>query len=75
MIGRDQLLLDRTAGDDCAVLPDPSGQAHLLLAIEGLASDFVQAMPWFAGYSAVMVNLSDIEIGRASCRERVYSSV
>jgi AIR synthase-related protein len=47
-------------GDDCAVLPDPSGNGHLLLAIEGLVSDFVQAMPWFAGYSAVMVNLSDI---------------
>ena len=59
MIGRDQLSLDRTAGDDRAVLTDPSGQAHLLLAIEGLASDFVQAMPWLAGYSAVMVNLSD----------------
>ena len=47
-------------GDDCAVLLDPSGTGHLLLAIEGLVSDFVQALPWFAGYSAVMVNLSDI---------------
>lgn len=47
-------------GDDCAVLPDPSGDGHLLLAIEGLVQDFVDAMPWFAGYSGVMVNLSDI---------------
>ncbi|QHJ00953.1 sll0787 family AIR synthase-like protein [Xylophilus rhododendri] len=47
-------------GDDCAVLPDPSGAGHLLFAIEGLVRDFVEAMPWFAGYSAVMVNLSDI---------------
>ncbi len=45
-------------GDDCAVIPDDSG--HLLFAIEGLVDDFVEAMPWFAGYSAVMVNLSDI---------------
>lgn len=47
-------------GDDCAVLPEPGGSGHLLLAIEGLVADFVQAMPWFAGYSAVMVNLSDV---------------
>jgi hypothetical protein len=47
-------------GDDCAVLPLPGGQGYQLLAIEGLVPDFVQAQPWFAGYSAVMVNLSDI---------------
>ncbi|WPB55605.1 sll0787 family AIR synthase-like protein [Xylophilus sp. GOD-11R] len=47
-------------GDDCAVLPDPAGGGHLLFAIEGLVRDFVEAMPWFAGYSGVMVNLSDI---------------
>lgn len=51
---RDGVLL----GDDCAAIPDASG--HLLFAIEGLVEDFVAAMPWFAGYSAVMVNLSDI---------------
>lgn len=45
-------------GDDCAAIPD--GQGHLLLAIEGLVQDFVEQMPWFAGYSGVMVNLSDI---------------
>lgn len=47
-------------GDDCAVLPLPGGQGYQLLAIEGLVPDFVEALPWFAGYSAVMVNLSDI---------------
>src|SRR4051794_21837822 len=47
-------------GDDCAVLPLPGGQGWQLLAIEGLVPDFVHALPWFAGYSAVMVNLSDI---------------
>lgn len=45
-------------GDDCAAIPDADG--HLLFAIEGLVDDFVAHMPWFAGYSAVMVNLSDI---------------
>jgi len=47
-------------GDDCAVLPLPGGGGYQLLAIEGLMPDFVAALPWFAGYSAVMVNLSDI---------------
>ena len=45
-------------GDDCAALAD--GEGYLLFAIEGMVSDFVRAMPWFAGYSSVMVNVSDI---------------
>lgn len=45
-------------GDDCAALPD--GDGHLLFAIEGFVEDFIQAMPWFAGYCGVMVNVSDI---------------
>ncbi|RKR44859.1 sll0787 family AIR synthase-like protein [Paraburkholderia sp. BL17N1] len=45
-------------GDDCAALAD--GDGFLLFAIEGMVSDFVSAMPWFAGYSSVMVNVSDI---------------
>ena len=55
-------------GDDCAVLPEAQGSGHLLLAIEGLVQDFVEARPWFAGYSAVMVNLSDVAAmgGRAT---------
>ena len=45
-------------GDDCAGLADGGG--FLLFAIEGLVEDFVEALPWFAGYSAVVVNVSDI---------------
>jgi len=45
-------------GDDCAAIPD--GDGHLLFAIEGLLGEFVTAEPWFAGYCAVMVNVSDI---------------
>ncbi len=45
-------------GDDCAAIPD--GDGYLLFAIEGLTEDFVTSMPWFAGYSGVMVNISDI---------------
>lgn len=45
-------------GDDCAAIAD--GEGYLLFAIEGLTEDFVASMPWFAGYSGVMVNLSDI---------------
>jgi AIR synthase-related protein len=45
-------------GDDCAAILD--GDGYLLFAIEGFVDDFVQATPWFAGWSGVMVNLSDI---------------
>lgn len=47
-------------GDDCAAMPNPAGQGHLLFAAEGMLESFVADDPWFAGYSAVMVNLSDI---------------
>jgi AIR synthase-related protein len=46
-------------GDDCAAIPDGSG-GYLLFAIEGLVEDFIERMPWFAGYCGVMVNVSDI---------------
>jgi AIR synthase-related protein len=45
-------------GDDCAAIPD--GDGYLLFAMEGFVEDFVQCMPWFAGYCGVMVNVSDI---------------
>jgi AIR synthase-related protein len=45
-------------GDDCAAIPD--GDGHLLFAIEGFVDDFVERMPWFAGYCGVMVNTSDV---------------
>lgn len=53
------LALSVPNGDDCAAWPDGHGSHHLL-AIEGLVEDFIVRMPWFAGYSAVMVNVSDI---------------
>ncbi len=46
-------------GDDCAALPDGRG-GHLLFAAEGMLRAFVDDDPWFAGYSAVMVNVSDV---------------
>jgi uncharacterized protein len=45
-------------GDDCAAIPDRDG--YLLLAAEGMMPFFVEGDPWFAGWSAVMVNVSDI---------------
>lgn len=45
-------------GDDAALLPPQGG--HLLLACEGMHPELVDADPWFAGWSGVLVNLSDI---------------
>ncbi|MGF1457690.1 MAG: sll0787 family AIR synthase-like protein [Leptolyngbyaceae cyanobacterium] len=45
-------------GDDCAAIP--RGDRYLLLAAEGLWPQLVQAEPWFAGWSALLVNVSDI---------------
>jgi AIR synthase-related protein len=45
-------------GDDAAAIPD--GNGYLLFAAEGMMEAFMEKDPWFAGYSAVMVNLSDI---------------
>lgn len=45
-------------GDDCAAIPD--GDGYLLLAAEGIWPQLVKRDPWFAGWCAVMVNLSDI---------------
>ena len=45
-------------GDDCAAIPD--GDGFLLFATEGFLPAFVAHDPWFAGWSGVMVNLSDV---------------
>ena len=45
-------------GDDCAAIPD--GDGYLLLAAEGLWPQLVSQDPWFAGWCAIMVNISDI---------------
>jgi len=49
---------DVLLGDDCAAIPD--GEGYLLLAAEGMLPQLVETEPWFAGWSAVMVNVSDI---------------
>lgn len=45
-------------GDDCAAFADAQG--YRLLAMEGMLPDFVAADPRAAGWSSVMVNVSDI---------------
>ena len=45
-------------GDDCAAIPD--GDGYNLLAAEGMWHVLVEQDPWFAGWCAVMVNVSDI---------------
>jgi AIR synthase-related protein len=45
-------------GDDAALLPPQNGP--LLLACEGMHPELVDEDPWFAGWSGVLVNLSDI---------------
>ena len=45
-------------GDDAAVIPKQSGL--LLMASEGINPGLVEKEPWFAGWSSVLVNISDI---------------
>ena len=45
-------------GDDTAAIPD--GDGFLLFAAEGMMEGFIELDSWFAGYCAVMVNLSDV---------------
>lgn len=49
-------------GDDCAAIPDGNREedGYLLLAAEGIWPQLVTQDPWFAGWCAIMVNLSDI---------------
>ena len=46
-------------GDDAAAIRAPDG-SYVLVAAEGMRNEFVASDPWFAGYSALMVNVSDI---------------
>lgn len=50
----DRILL----GDDCAAIPE--GDGYLLLAAEGILPLLVETEPWFAGWCAVLVNVSDV---------------
>ncbi|HEX4339197.1 MAG TPA: sll0787 family AIR synthase-like protein [Polyangiaceae bacterium] len=45
-------------GDDTAAIPD--GDGFLLFAAEGMLPSFLDADPYFAGFSSVMVNVSDV---------------
>lgn len=53
-----QLGLASQLGDDAALVPAQAG--GLLLACEGMQPELVNEDPWFAGWSGVLVNLSDI---------------
>ena len=59
-------------GDDTAALR--CGDQYQLLAIEGMLPAFVEQAPWFAGWSAVMANVSDITAmgGRATAVVNAY---
>lgn len=59
-------------GDDTAAIR--CGEHYQLLAIEGMLPAFVAASPWFAGWSAVMANVSDIAAmgGRATAVVNAY---
>jgi uncharacterized protein len=45
-------------GDDTAAIPDGAG--YLLLAAEGILPELLDRDPYFAGWSSVMVNVSDV---------------
>lgn len=45
-------------GDDAAAMKD--GDGWQLMATEGFMNEFVASAPWFAGWCAIMVNISDI---------------
>lgn len=47
-------------GDDAAAIPDRDGGGYTLLAAEGMLPAFVAREPFFAGFCAVMTNVSDI---------------
>ena len=66
--------MDVAPDDDAAVVELDS--KTLLFACDSINEGLIEADPYFAGYSAVLVNVNDIaamggKIGRASCRERV----
>ena len=54
----DRLGIVNAVFDDAALLP--AAAVPLLLACEGLHPGLVEEDPWFAGWSGVLVNLSDI---------------
>ncbi|MBL4835678.1 MAG: sll0787 family AIR synthase-like protein [Pseudomonas sp.] len=69
-LSRDELYA--LPGDDTAAIR--CGDHYQLLAIEGMIPRFVEQAPWFAGWSAVMANVSDITAmgGRATAVVNAY---
>jgi len=59
-------------GDDCAAFK--AGDGYQLLAMEGMLPDFVRLDPKAAGWSSVMVNVSDVAAmgGRATAMVNAY---
>ena len=70
VLSRDELYA--MPGDDTAAIR--CGDQYQLLAIEGMLPAFVEQAPWFAGWSAVMANVSDITAmgGRATAVVNAY---
>lgn len=46
-------------GDDAAVI-DTGGEEHILFAADGIWGRLIDASPWWAGYTSVLVNVNDI---------------
>jgi len=59
MLGETDGKFEIRNGDDCAAIPNGDG-TYTLFAAEGIIQNFVRNSPWFAGYSSIMVNISDI---------------
>lgn len=62
-------------GDDAAVI-DIDGEDYLLFAADGIWGRLINASPWWAGYSSVLVNINDIAAmgGRAVAMVDVLST-
>jgi putative methanogenesis marker protein 2 len=62
-------------GDDAAVI-DIGGEDYILFAADGIWGRLVNASPWWAGYTSVLVNVNDIAAmgGRAVAMVNVLSS-
>jgi AIR synthase-related protein len=45
-------------GDDATALAHEGG--YILFAAEGMRAEFVEADPWFAGFSSILANVNDI---------------
>lgn len=62
-------------GDDAAVI-DIGGEDYVLFAADGIWGRLINASPWWAGYSSVLVNVNDIVAmgGKPTAMVNVLSS-